>query len=261
MFLRTKQFILAKYQNILTCCWETKLIKSFITCVKIHALEYFSSSVEAFILPCGNIQELEYFSSFCGNLPSCLADIFKNWNISVLLWKPSFLPCRDIQELEYLISFVGSKNFRVRVQTILLAMQDYSNIRIFQGLCGILPSCRAGIYKYQTISGPMWEHSLLTCGNIQISEYFRARMGTFLLNMREYSNIGIFQGPCGKILSCRTVYVFTLSGIMTQISNIQLDSYFYRNKKSSNSNSACIVYCIHCGYKLQSPWFIIFGAG
>jgi hypothetical protein len=131
-----------------------------------------------------------------------------------------------------------SANFRQNLKrpywyTPGLALQDCSNIRIFQGLCGNIPSCHAGMFKYRNISGPMWKYSFLTCGNmqisayfrarvgaflptcgnIQISEYFKARMGTFLPKMREYSNIGIFQGPCGKILSCRTVHVFTLSGI------------------------------------------------
>ncbi len=91
---------------------------------------------------------------------------------------------------------------------------------VFQGPCAIIPSCYEGLFKYQNISGsmwkhsfhmleyskyrnisgPVWEHSFLICGNIQISEYFRARMGTFLSNMREYSNIGIFQGPWGTFL-------------------------------------------------------------
>jgi hypothetical protein len=118
-----------------------------------------------------------------------------------LLWKSSFLSCGHIQELEYFSSFV---------ETFLPAMQGYSRIGIFNFFCGIEkfqgpcannPSCHAGLFKYQNISGSVWDPSFLPCGNIQISDYFRAHVGAFLTDMREYSNIGIFQGSYGNIPS------------------------------------------------------------
>jgi hypothetical protein len=55
---------------------------------------------------------------------------------------------------------------------------------VFQGPCATIPSCYEGLFKYQNISGPVWEDSFLTCGNIQTSEYFRVRAG-ILPAMRE----------------------------------------------------------------------------
>ncbi len=191
------------------------------------------------------------FQGACANIPSCYEGLFKYQNISGSLWEHSFLPCANIQISEY---------FRALVGTFLPAVWEYSNMGIFPVPCGN-PSCHAGIFKnrntsgrvwkhsfhmleyskYRNISGHVWEHSFLTCGNIQISEYFRARRGTFLPNMRKYSNNGIFQGPCGKILSCRTVHVFTLSGKQYTVvmSHIPIGNTYYS---------------LHLG-------FIIFGVG